>query len=350
MILIISSKRDGHITPVIDHLVELGTEFVRINTEDLATNVNVTIDPNTGIGILDIKDSNKTVKLEEVSAVWYRKPDPANLSHFEIDEGDLDYIEAEFNELLQGIYSSLTDQAIWINNPLTTRISHRKVKQLQIASSLGFQTPKSIITNNEQEALQFAESVSWDVAIKSLGALSVTTDSSKDTEKQVYGIFTRRISKDELLQVSSKVQYMPTLFQEYVEKAYELRITCVGDKVFACKIDSQSHVQGVEDYRLKTKDLPHEMVDCSHIKEQLLAYLDRFQLNFGCFDFIVTPEGEYVFLECNPNGQWLWIQHMTGAPISKAVAELLSENAHNYSNLINPNLGSVQVVGKSLES
>ena len=51
--------------------------------------------------------------------------------------------------------------------------------------------------------------------------------------------------------------------------------------------------------------------------------MKEFGLNFGCFDIAVTPSGEFVFFECNPNGQWLWIEEFTGAPIGKAIAELL---------------------------
>jgi glutathione synthase/RimK-type ligase-like ATP-grasp enzyme len=51
-----------------------------------------------------------------------------------------------------------------------------------------------------------------------------------------------------------------------------------------------------------------------------LSFMQRMGLNFGCFDFIVTPDNRYVFLECNPNGQWLWIEQETGMKISEAIA------------------------------
>ncbi len=52
------------------------------------------------------------------------------------------------------------------------------------------------------------------------------------------------------------------------------------------------------------------------------------QINFACFDFIVSHEGESIFLEANCNGQWLWVQNLTGMDIGKAIAdELLSESA-----------------------
>ena len=62
-----------------------------------------------------------------------------------------------------------------------------------------------------------------------------------------------------------------------------------------------------------------------NIRQFCLAFLQRMKLNFGCFDFIVTPEVEYVFLECNPNGQWLWIEMETGYDISKIMANNLAK-------------------------
>ena len=38
---------------------------------------------------------------------------------------------------------------------------------------------------------------------------------------------------------------------------------------------------------------------------------------------IVTPDGKYVFLELNPNGQWLWLQLKSGYNLTKDVAENL---------------------------
>jgi hypothetical protein len=51
--------------------------------------------------------------------------------------------------------------------------------------------------------------------------------------------------------------------------------------------------------------------------------LRAFGLNFGCFDILVTKAGEPVFLEMNPNGQWLWVENMTGLPIGQAIAHQL---------------------------
>lgn len=115
--------------------------------------------------------------------------------------------------------------------------------------------------------------------------------------------------------------------QEYVEKQYELRVTVVCDKVFACKIDSQrmeedkGRVDWRQGYEYGLHYEPYELPDA--VKSFCFSFLQEMHLNFGCFDFIVTPQGEFVFLECNPNGQWLWLEQETGMPISQAIAECL---------------------------
>ncbi len=324
MILIITSKRDGHIDKVGDYLDVARVPWFRINTEDFAENITLTIEPASGTGSMLVHDSSRCFDLQSIDAVWYRKPDPLDLSHFDLDRASLDYVEAEFNEVIQGLYA-LLNRAFWINNPLTSKLAHRKPLQLKVAHNLGFSTPHSVITNNLEQVLKFAESVNWDMAVKSLGAVCV--NSQQDDVQLHYGIFTRRIGKEELLALQDKISYMPTLFQQYVEKEYELRVTCVGEKIFACRIYSQDKEQTSEDMRFDVSNLRHEMCECPEITDKLIGYLQAFGLNFGCFDIAFSKTGEYVFFECNPNGQWLWIEELTGAPISKAVADILMANS-----------------------
>jgi hypothetical protein len=41
------------------------------------------------------------------------------------------------------------------------------------------------------------------------------------------------------------------------------------------------------------------------------------------FDIVRSRDGDYVFLETNPYGQWLWIEDLTGLPITSAIADAL---------------------------
>lgn len=320
-VLVISSKRDGHINSVVEHLEKVGCHWVRINIEDIACNAVMSITPQDKAGIITINDSERSFNLESVSAVWYRKPDPLNLSHFDLPRAGLDYVEAEFNEVVQGIYALLNDRK-WINNPFSSRLAHRKMLQLHVANKVGLSTPPSIITNQVKDALAFAESVNWDLAIKSLGAISVSEH--EENEVLEYGIFTRRINREELLAVVDKVSYMPVLFQQYIEKELEFRVTFVGKEAFVCKIYSQENALTKEDMRFDVRQLKHELCHLPELEQKLSKYLDYFGLNFGCFDIALDKDGQYVFFECNPNGQWLWIEELTKAPISEAIANLLT--------------------------
>jgi len=321
MILIITSKRDGHVESVSQHLDAAGIEWIRLNTEDLATNADITITPTNGSGIICLRDSGRTVDLKKVRRVWFRKPDPVNLSHLTLDEGSHDYVEAEFNEILHGVYAMLR-HARWINDPFQTRIAHRKLLQLQVADRLGFKTPRTLVTNDAETALRFADEIGGDLAIKSLGALNVTQDVGGQMVQ--YGIFTRRVSRAELAEFRHLVPHLPTQFQEFIEKRYELRITCINKQILACRIEPRPGEITDEDCRFNICSLNHVACECPELHDKLHAYLEAFGLNFGCFDIAITKSGEPVFFECNPNGQWLWVENLTGLPIGKAIAEELT--------------------------
>lgn len=317
MILIFTAKIDSHVGSVSKHLDAAGVAWVRINTEDLATNIELTVNPTSGNGTLFVRDSGKRIDLSRVTAVWYRKPEPVAVAHLAVDAGALEYVEAEFTEILMGIYALLKD-AIWINNPFTTRHAHRKLLQLRVAAEVGFKTPRTILTNDVETALQFASEIGVDLAIKSIGSLCVSQAVDKQTVH--YGLFTRRITHEELEAAKDKVRYMPTLFQEFVEKRCELRITCVGEQVFACCIEARIGDVTSDDYRFDTKKLKHSAFECSELHQKLHAYMRAFALNFACFDILISKQGEAIFCECNPNGQWQWCEEMAGLPIGEAIA------------------------------
>lgn len=157
------------------------------------------------------------------------------------------------------------------------------------------------------------------MAIKSLGAISVMQEQAGQVVQ--YGIFTRRIGYKEMNDHGEKISNMPTLFQEFIEKEAELRITCIGGEDFACEIRGRPGDVTADDYRFDTPNLPHKAVERPDLTSRMHAYMNAFGLNFGCFDFIVPKGGrDPVFLEMNPNGQWLWVQHRTGQDIGAAIA------------------------------
>lgn len=102
-------------------------------------------------------------------------------------------------------------------------------------------------------------------------------------------------------------------------------MTVVGDKMFAAKIHSQKHERTKIDWRIASLDLEHEAIELpNEVREKVALFMNEFGLTYGCLDFIVTPDGEYVFLENNPRGQYLWIENYTGMLITEEIADALT--------------------------
>lgn len=113
------------------------------------------------------------------------------------------------------------------------------------------------------------------------------------------------------------------IFQEYVEAVYDLRVTVVGERVFAAAIHSQETAYPV-DFRMDMANARVEAVDLpEEVSDELLALMARMGLVYGAIDLRLRPDGEYVFLEINPAGQFLFIEQETGQPIAAAIAEAL---------------------------
>jgi glutathione synthase/RimK-type ligase-like ATP-grasp enzyme len=123
---------------------------------------------------------------------------------------------------------------------------------------------------------------------------------------------------------------MPVILQNYVEKRIELRITVVGERVFACAIHSQEGDAATRvDWRNDIGALRHESFTLPpEIEEKCVALVRDLGLEFSAIDMIVTPDGEYVFLESNACGQWLWLERRAGLPIAGTLADLLTSGTH----------------------
>ena len=121
------------------------------------------------------------------------------------------------------------------------------------------------------------------------------------------------------------LRFCPVILQAYIPKQVELRITVVGRKVFAAEIRSQETNHTRHDWRrydhFKTPYFIHELPQ--DVIQHCVQLVEKLGLCYGAIDMIVTPDGRYVFLEINSNGQYLWVEQATRLVISDAIADLL---------------------------
>lgn len=315
-ILIVSTKFDPHVDIIIKSLSERHIPFVRFNTEDypLKSFLSVSLASEGHQEKLKVPN-NPEIEGEDIGSVWYRRPAPFEFPPKFSPHAHV-FAERETIATMRGLWSLL--DCTWVNHPDKNRLAEIKLSQLKKAIQLGFEIPRTLVTNNSAEARKFIRSVQGNVVVKTLSGGAVLD------EENPTAIFTNILKPDDVKYLG-EVRFAPTLFQEYIPKAVEIRTTVVGNQVFAAEIHSQSLESTKYDWRRKALELvhqPHQLP--KDIEKKCLSLVKSFGLNFGAMDLILTPNDRYVFLELNPNGQWAWIEDLTGLPITDTLIDVLT--------------------------
>jgi glutathione synthase/RimK-type ligase-like ATP-grasp enzyme len=314
LILLASHTEDPHCAAVEQALSRRNYRCFRLNTNAFPEQVRVTLTIGSRFeGVIDATPcGGGIVQLAEVQAALYRRPEPPRYTAFLTPEHSK-FALSETRACLDSIYNAL--QGRWLSDPYAMLRARDKALQLSTALAVGLKVPETYITNCP-ESVPKGDSVIY----KTLRSSAIETELQNNS----LGIFTTILTED-LRTHLDQLRVAPGIFQRYIEKEYELRITVCGSRFFACQIDSQSHNDAKIDWRaVEPSTLAHTMVSLpDEVVANLRALLLALNIRFGCIDMIVTPSGEYVLLEVNPNGQWLWIEHITGAPIADAIAEEL---------------------------
>lgn len=317
-ILIISNKFDVHSDVVERYLIEESNESViRINTDNfLSDGTEITFGFKEGIKVRGIFTPFSGIK-----SVWYRRP--ADIESNITDENQKIFGQRELKELLFNLYFNLND-ALWVSKLLSLDNARRKYAQLCIARNIGMNIPKTCITNSPERVQKFYHQCDGKMVYKTLHLPIIDL---KD-ERGIWGVPTSLVDSG-LLDKIDLIKQSGGIFQEYVEKDYEIRVTVIGDNVFAAKLDSQKEPSAKIDWREailsnKVPVFPYTLPPV--LEKQCREVVKKFNLAFGAIDLIRKPNGDYIFLEINPNGQWLWVEDFTKQPLVRNMANLLSGN------------------------
>ena len=325
-ILLVSTKLDPHVDMIANKLNQRNIPFVRFNTEDFPLRVSTTIGFENHKSTQELKfPYGRSINGDEISGVWYRRPAQFKFPPEFTPVIQL-FAEEESRSTIRGLWEIL--DCVWINHPERNREAELKIKQLKTANEVGLEIPRTLITNNPEDVEKFfIKTQDKGVIIKRLGG-GIMLDGD-----QGLAIYTSIVKNDDMEEID-RVKYAPALFQEYIEKDLELRITVVGDKVFPVEIHSQGSEKAKIDWRKDTLNLKHKEHQLPpDVTRKILNFNQKLGLNFGAIDMILTPDGKYVFLEINPNGQWGWIEDLTGLPISDSIISLLQTGKTQKSSL-----------------
>jgi glutathione synthase/RimK-type ligase-like ATP-grasp enzyme len=268
--------------------------------------------------------SGQVLDLADVGAIWSRKP--AEFSFLSPDLGlqERIYARAETEQALFGMLYTL--DCFWISHPLALRGAMWKGEQLQRAARMGFRIPASLTTNVPAEVRAFRASFDGPMIFKALSSPNLGGDDLTGDERVAQGLGTTVVD-DTMLENLDAVAELACHFQEYIPKQYELRVTVIGERLFAARIHSQDDPRTAIDSRDMSADIRYEAIVLpATLSARCLDFVRSYGLAYGALDLIVTPDEEVVFLENNPVGQFLYIEQLIpGFALLEALADRLIE-------------------------
>ncbi len=321
MILILAEPLDMHADHVAQKLQERGADFVRFNTAQFPKEAEISLSYSAQrrAGAI-LRVGRAQIDLHSVDSVWYRRSQ-APIPHKDITEDpSREYVAGECLDFVKDVWNSLGEK-LWVPGPVAVvRRAQLKASHLKVAGALGFELPPTLITNSPEDFLKFYRQHNGHIISKSVG---FSFSRIRDV-MAAFCRYTEVVTKRDA-GYAQAVRYCPITFQAYVPKRVELRITVVGRSVFAAEIHSQESNHTRHDWRRYDRDttpyLSHDLP--SDVELRCIQLVEQLGLCYGAIDMVLTPDGRYVFLEINPNGQYLWIEQETGLPISDALCDLL---------------------------
>ncbi|MFC3983459.1 MvdC/MvdD family ATP grasp protein [Streptosporangium jomthongense] len=319
MLLIISSARDDSVHAVLPKLKERGVPLLWWDEADYPGSSTLTTSFISGRWRQRLTYRGETHDLSAVTAVWYRRPDKPSAPDVR-EPSQREFAEHGAKHALAGAYDLMVGARWMPAQPQRARAIDNKLLHLHRATELGFTVADTVVTNDPDELAP-----AWNRAEGRLVTKMLDYSPFKLGGEEGH-LYTAVVPRRRL-SGRHRLRYGPAMLQPQVPKAYELRVTVVGERVFAARIDSQASRLTAVDWRhyddpnvgYSAYDLPRDVADrCVRLVAEL-------GLTFGALDFIVTPDSRYVFLELNVNGQWAFVELLSGLPISDAIAGWLAD-------------------------
>ncbi|MCC5577455.1 ATP-dependent carboxylate-amine ligase [Microtetraspora sp. AC03309] len=314
-IVVLTGDDDEHADHITPLLSRRGAEVVRVDPASFPREVRVSS------GFYNQAVSRwGTLDLASLTAVWYRRPGRPRVHDEIVDDPARLYVETECRHLAQDLWDALDCRFVPARRPLIDR-AQRKLLQMPLAARLGFETPATLVTTDPDEFLAFSNRFDGQIITKPYAFAPAMLGGAGAVR------YTERTAPIDL-GYADALRFCPVIAQELIAKRVEVRVTVVGGRVFAAEIHSQNSNRSRTDWRSydlrRTPHLSHRLP--ADVERRCLALVSELGLNYGAIDLIVTPEDRYVFLEINPAGQYLWIEQLTGLPISEALCDLLLED------------------------
>lgn len=308
-VLILTHPFDPTADKVVDELNRRGVPLFRCDAADFPERLL------TGAELRGARWSGqlqtaRRLELDDIVGIYYRRPTAFEF-HPSLSDDERRWAAIQARMGFGGLLASL-DQ--WLNHPHNIGYAEYKPVQLRRAVACGLRVPRTLVTNDPEQAQKFITGVGQAVC-KPFSGVGVSD------EDGLQHVFTTKVTADQC--ADPNISRTMHILQEWVPKHHEVRLTVVDDRFFAARIDAGSEATYV-DWRSDYHSISYSVIETpDSIRSRVSALLDSIGLRFAALDFTVDPHGQWWFLEANPNGQWAWIEEETGLSISVALADAL---------------------------
>ncbi|GAA0579690.1 MvdC/MvdD family ATP grasp protein [Streptomyces crystallinus] len=248
-----------------------------------------------------IDDGSRSVDLPSIQSVWVRRPGRPGLQDVE----QAAWVAHESEHALYGALRAIPGVR-WMNHPDAQAAARYKITQLATARTAGFAVPETLVTNCPEDAERFSKD----------GPAVIKAVSGRQPFDPPMALPTSIVPPDADF---ASVATAPTCFQRRVDKVADLRVTVIGETQFWARIEAE------QDWRFDDATPPWQPApEPSSLAPKVSSFMRAYGLTYGAFDFAVDRAGESWFLECNPSGQFGFVELDTGQPIAQHIAAWLS--------------------------
>jgi len=295
MILVLAGPDDNHVLPVAEELRRRGVEVVHFDLAEFPKRASMTVELPRGRASIT-RESGERIDLARVQTIWARRLWFPEVFEF----SDATFALAEWRHAWTGLAQMLRHKR-WIN-PLASYFlldgGWGKLRQLEAARTLGLHVPRTLVSTDPERVRAFVEG-----ECRGLAIAKPFTSTWKTVEGEKRVLWSTRTSEFTDALGYGRFANAPMIVQELVPKRLEIRATVFGEKVFACGLES-AHLA---DYRTNYLGVPRACHTLPREVEQKLVALHReLGIEMSSTDLILTPEGEYVLLDINVQGTWVW--------------------------------------------
>ena len=254
-----------------------------------------------------------------IKSIWFRKGGYTKLSNSINNNQIINHATEELYTLSRFFY---TKHPYLKSLGTTEYLTMNKLSVLSALNQSGLSIPATLVTGNKDKLSEFVNKHK-DVIVKPL-----SEGLKFESDGQYFKVYTERLTEE--LFNSLEETFFPTLFQKLILRSYEIRSFYLNKKIYSMaiflprdkelEIDHRIHVQS-NDVRM----MPYQLPD--NIEDKMRSTMKLLGLDTGSFDIVKDVNGNLIFLEINPSGQFGGLSSVCNYYLERAIGNYLKNEA-----------------------